>query len=86
MKNLTKKLSYAIYIVLATVLFASCSNPTEKEFYDSVREIYPNADIYTKKEGSIMRFIVIKDSNIFEVNTMNITNTEVTKITRLHAQ
>ena len=59
MKNLTKKLSYAIYIVLATVLLASCNytERTEIEFRNMEEPII----LQYKVKSTFWHSVTLKD-------------------------
>ena len=79
MKNLRRKLSYTLYILLATCLY-SCAGEDEYGCYKSVQEEFPNAIDISSPIGERYRFVVIDaDSTVYYVETMNQNDTEVTQ-------
>ncbi len=81
MKNLSKKISYALYFVLATVILTSCAGNDEVGCYNSVKDEFPNAIEIKQPIGEKWIFIVKdKDSLIYFVKTMNVNDTEITQM------
>jgi len=81
-RNLISKTAICLYLVLATFLFASCGGSTDKQkCYNSVKEMFPNAEVFAPHEGSNTKFIVVDSVNIYFVETMSLASPKVTDVT-----
>tara|TARA_R110000772_G_scaffold17946_3_gene50146 strand:+ start:226984 stop:227262 length:279 start_codon:yes stop_codon:yes gene_type:complete len=70
-----------LLLILTILLTISCGDATDKDAcLNSVREQFPNAEIYTEFGGSNMKFIVIDSTNIYMVRTNNTFNPEVSSV------
>jgi hypothetical protein len=84
MKNLKKIVSYSLCTLLATCLF-SCDGHDEFACYQRVKEEFPNAIKVSRPIGEKWEFIVIdEDSSIYFVETMNVSNTDLTQKELIH--
>lgn len=76
---------YFFFTLLISFLLSSCGGSLQKdECLKSVKQMFPNGDVYSQHEGSYLRFVVIDhDSNIYNVETTSITSPKVTRVERL---
>ena len=78
--RLPKKIRYFLYTLLATFLFTSCGGSLDEEkCLVSVQEKFPNAEIYSKYEGSTM-YVVIDSVNVYLVKTLSLSSPKVTDV------
>ena len=76
-KKLLKTCGLAVVCIALLVAFPGCGfNPSETK--QAVSDKYPNAEI-RNVSGEDYKFIVrLEDGSVREVQTMNVTNTEIT--------
>jgi len=72
---------YFFYTLLITLSLSSCNggfNPNA--CLSSVKEMFPDADVYAPLGGSINTFVVIDSTNVYMVKTMSLTSPDVTDV------
>lgn len=72
-----KNMKRFILLLFLIVTLSSCGT-NARECYDSVQEKYPTAQVINIPGSDYRFFVLLKNGDIFYVETMNLTNTKIT--------
>ena len=78
--NAMKKLFLLLGLVCVVLFTSSCAGFNKDKCFQSVKERFPKADIYTKPNGSNWNFVVVDSLFMYQVCTGGIFRAKITSI------